>query len=89
MDCVRVPGRACAASPIWNGDEKHGSSSHPLLVENNPDMRRRVTFIHPKDHQVDQETIPIAEGAVHVQKLRAAREDRIIASLYELPQEVT
>ena len=51
-------------------------------------MRRRITFIHRKEDIVDPSKIFISKEGLHVQGLQAAREDRVTANLYDLPQEV-
>ncbi|KAL9128667.1 MAG: hypothetical protein Q9217_002695 [Psora testacea] len=50
-------------------------------------MRRRVTFIHDKEDAIDPSEYEISSDSLQIRGLKAAREDRWTASLYELPQE--
>ena len=51
-------------------------------------MRRRVTLVHEPQDAIDPETLTPINGVLHIQGLKAAREQRFIVGLYELPQEV-
>lgn len=51
-------------------------------------MRERITFVHGPEDAFHPDQIQLKSNALYVKSLRAAREDRVTASLYELPQEV-
>ena len=51
-------------------------------------MRRRVTLVHEPQNAVDPESLATIDGVLQIQGLKAAREERFIVGLYELPQEV-
>lgn len=52
-------------------------------------MRERITFVHGAEDAFDPKQLQIQEeNSLHIKSLKAAREDRMTASLYELPQEV-
>ena len=51
-------------------------------------MKRRITFIHEKEDAIDPKKYNVTGQSIHIQGLKAIREDRWTASLYELPQEV-
>ena len=51
-------------------------------------MRERITFVHGAEDAFNPEQLQIQKDALHVKSVKAAREDRVTASLYELPQEV-
>lgn len=51
-------------------------------------MRQRTTFVHGFNGKHDPRQLYAEYNAVHVKSLKAAREDRLTLSLYELPQEV-
>lgn len=52
-------------------------------------MRRRVTFVHEPQDALDPEGLAPINGALKIQGLKAAREERLLVGLYELPQEVS
>ena len=69
------------------------SSSIPRRAElptcsSSSTMRERITFIQDRGVDLDVQQLRIAEGQLHVQDLLASREDQIIISFDELPQEV-
>ena len=51
-------------------------------------MRQRITLVHGPDDPFDPKQLRADVNALHVKSLKAAREDRLTFSLYELPQEV-
>ena len=51
-------------------------------------MRERITFVHGAENAFHPEQLQIQCDTLYVKSLKAAREDRVTASLYELPQEV-
>lgn len=51
-------------------------------------MRRRVTLVHEPQDSIDPERLTPINGVLQIQGLKAAREERFIIGLYELPQEV-
>ncbi len=51
-------------------------------------MRERITFVRGAEDAFNPEQLQIQKEALYVKSLKAAREDRLTASLYELPQEV-
>ena len=51
-------------------------------------MRERITFVHGAEDAFNPEQLQINSDTLYVKSLKAAREDRVTASLYELPQEV-
>ena len=51
-------------------------------------MRERTTFVHEAEDAFKPEQLQIEKETLWVKSLKAAREDRVTASLYELPQEV-
>ena len=51
-------------------------------------MRERITFAHGAEDAFKPEQLQIEKDTLYVKSLKAAREDRVTASLYELPQEV-
>ena len=51
-------------------------------------MRERITFVHGAEDAFKPEQLQIEKDTLYVKSLKAAREDRVTASLYELPQEV-
>lgn len=51
-------------------------------------MRGRFTFIHASGDKFDPKQLRLENDTLHVESLRAAREDRFTLGLYELPQEV-
>ena len=51
-------------------------------------MRERITFVHGAEDTLNSEQLQIKSDTLYVKSLKAAREDRVTASLYELPQEV-
>jgi hypothetical protein len=52
-------------------------------------MRERITFVHGAEDAFDPKQLQIQHDFFHVKSLKAAREDRVTVSLYELPQEVS
>ena len=51
-------------------------------------MKERITFLHEAEDAFKPEQLRIEKETLYVKSLKAAREDRVTASLYELPQEV-
>lgn len=51
-------------------------------------MRERVTFIHEAEDAFSPDQLQVRNDTLHIQSLRAAREDRLTFSPHELPQEV-
>lgn len=51
-------------------------------------MRTRITFMHPPGDQFDPTQLRLENDTLHVESLRAAREDRLTVGLDELPQEL-
>lgn len=51
-------------------------------------MQERITFVHGPEDPFDPKQLSLRDDTLHVQSLKAAREDRVTLSLYELPQEV-
>lgn len=51
-------------------------------------MRERITFVHGADYPFDPKQFHLNNDTVHLSSLKAAREDQLTVSLYELPQEV-
>lgn len=51
-------------------------------------MRERITFVHGAEDAFNPEQLQIRSDTLYAKSLKAAREDRVTASLYELPQEV-
>ena len=51
-------------------------------------MRERITFVHGPEDAFTPDQIQPTSDTLCLQSLKAAREDRVTASLYELPQEV-
>jgi len=51
-------------------------------------MRERITFVHGPEDAFDPKQLELRNGTLNVKSLKAAREDRLIFGLYELPQEV-
>ena len=51
-------------------------------------MKERTTLIHEADDTFDPAQLELHHDRLRIKSLKAAREDRIISSLYELPQEV-
>ena len=51
-------------------------------------MRERITFVHGAEDAFNPNQIQIKSDTLYIKSLKAAREDRVTASLYELPQEV-
>ena len=51
-------------------------------------MRSRITFIHAPGDEFDPTQLRLDNDTLHVESLRAAREDRLTLGLDELPQEV-
>ena len=51
-------------------------------------MKERITFVHAREDAFEPKQFQLQENAVDVHSLKAAREDRLTLSLYELPQEV-
>ncbi|KAL2036992.1 hypothetical protein N7G274_010277 [Stereocaulon virgatum] len=51
-------------------------------------MRERITFVHGAEDAFDPKQLQIQHDFFHIKSLKAAREDRVTASLYELPQEL-
>ena len=51
-------------------------------------MRERITFVHGAEDAFNPDQIQIESDTLYIKSLKAAREDRVTASLYELPQEV-
>lgn len=51
-------------------------------------MRARFTFIHASGDEFDPKQLRLENDTLHVESLRAAREDRLTLGLDELPQEV-
>ena len=66
-----------------------GNSQGHDLISIIHTMRRRITFIHRREHSPDPNDLVISKDELHIQNLRASREDRITLTLYELPQEVS
>lgn len=50
-------------------------------------MKKRLTFIHQAGSAIDPSSVHLENDTLHL-SLKAAREDRLTFSLYELPQEV-
>ena len=50
-------------------------------------MRRRITFVQPDGSEIDGNAFNVSRDGIQLQDLRATREDRLTAGLYELPQE--
>ena len=51
-------------------------------------MKERITFVYGAEDAFNPEQLQIKSDALYVKSLKAAREDRVTVSLYELPQEV-
>ena len=51
-------------------------------------MRERITFVHGAEDAFNPDQIQLKSDTLYIKSLKAAREDRVTASLYELPQEV-
>lgn len=51
-------------------------------------MKERITFLHGINDEFDPEQLQLDNHTLHVNFLKAAREDRFTFDLYELPQEV-
>ena len=51
-------------------------------------MRERITFVHGAEDAFNPNQIQINSDTLYIKSLKATREDRVTASLYELPQEV-
>lgn len=51
-------------------------------------MRQRITFVHEPQDGIDPKSISIHTNTLSVTGLKAAREDQIILSLDELPQDL-
>lgn len=51
-------------------------------------MKRRLTYIHAREDVFDPKELQLDNNTLHINGLRAAREDRFTFGLYELPQEV-
>lgn len=51
-------------------------------------MRERITIVHGAEDAFNPDQIQVNSDTLYIKSLRAAREDRVTASLYELPQEV-
>lgn len=51
-------------------------------------MKERITFVHGAEDAFNPEQLQIEKDTLYVKSLKAAKEDRVTASLYELPQEV-
>ena len=51
-------------------------------------MRERITFVHGQEDAFNPDQIQLKSDTLYIKSLKAAREDRVTASLYELPQEV-
>ena len=52
-------------------------------------MRERITFVHGINNEFDPKQLQLDNDTLHINALKAAREDRITLGLYELPQEVS
>lgn len=52
-------------------------------------MRERITFVHGAEDVFNPDQIQLKSDTLYIKSLKAAREDRVTASLYELPQEVS
>ena len=64
------------------------SVSQRLLASAFRTMKKRITFLHDAEDAFKPEQLRIEKETLYVKSLKAAREDRVTASLYELPQEV-
>ena len=51
-------------------------------------MKERITFVHDREEVFDPKQLQLQDQILRVQSLKAAQEDRLTVSLYELPQEV-
>ena len=51
-------------------------------------MKERITFIQSSGDEFSPQQLQLQNGTLHVKTIKAAREDRLTFSLYELPQEV-
>ncbi|KAL6713062.1 protease B nonderepressible form [Lecanora helva] len=51
-------------------------------------MKQRTTFVHDSEDAFDPKQIRLDRDVVHIESLKAAREDRLTLGLYELPQEI-
>ena len=51
-------------------------------------MKERITFVYGAEDAFNPEQLQLKSDTLYVKSLKAAREDRVTASLYELPQEV-
>lgn len=52
-------------------------------------MKERTTFVHGPGDPFDPKQLQLQNDTLTIKSLKAAREDRITLSLYELPQEVS
>jgi len=52
-------------------------------------MRERITFVHGANDVFKLEQLQLDNDTLHVESLKAAREDRLTFGLHELPQEVS
>jgi hypothetical protein len=52
-------------------------------------MRERITFVHGANDFFKLEQLQLDNDTLHVESLKAAREDRLTFGLHELPQEVS
>jgi len=52
-------------------------------------MKERITFVHGSEDAFNPKQLDLQKDSLQVRSLKAAREDRITLSLYELPQEVS
>ena len=59
-----------------------------ILASVSRTMKERITFVHEAEDAFKPEQLRIEKETLYVKSLKAAREDRVTASLYELPQEV-
>jgi len=53
------------------------------------EMKERITFVHGSEDAFNPKQLELQKDSLQVRSLKAAREDRITLSLYELPQEVS
>ena len=51
-------------------------------------MKERITFVHGAEDAFNPDQVQLKSNTLYIKSLKAAREDRVTASLYELPQEV-
>lgn len=50
-------------------------------------MRERITFIHGINEEFDPSQLRLNSDTLHINSLKAAREDRLTIDLDELPQD--